>query len=94
MRKIYKDWINRNINDNQIRKAQQYCQLMVLSFPELYIVRGVLRYNDEDGIENLIHFFYCEDEDGNPIDPLYQAFYKPIEYKTLEVIQEPSEHYG
>jgi len=67
---------------------------MVLTFPELFIVRGLLRYNDENGIEDVKHFFYCEDEDGNAINPLYKAFYQPLEYKTLEVIQEPSEHYG
>ena len=83
---IYRTYIDKNFSEPNLNWQQSYCQLMTIAFPNLNIVQGMMLFDRGDIRNKWGKFIYCTDQNGTPINPLFRAFDRIYDYKTLRTI--------
>jgi len=82
MKQQYAEWIT-NLDGDQSGKCQIRSRQMRLAFPELTVVRGVVRVRGPFGTLHTTPHWWCEDELVMVVDPTATQFIEVIGYNTL-----------
>ena len=76
----YGEWIQENVSQPCHGMCETYAKEMSKSFPELHPVAGRAEVEDLVGDRYLAAHWWCEDDQGNVIDPTVKQFLHVVNY--------------